>query len=82
MKKMRKSRVSMAVGAVLATAVLAPATAFGVSYDVDSSRVESDSGGDALLFPIYTTANGAKTSFSVTNTSSVESAQLFSIQAA
>jgi len=65
--KVRRSRLSVAVGAVLSAAVLAPATALGVTYDVSDSRVESDSGGDALLFPMYTTVNGATTSFSVTN---------------
>ena len=70
MMKMRKTRVSLALGAVLGAAALAPATSFGWSVDTENGELVTASGGDTLLFPIYTTAASATTSFSVTNTSS------------
>jgi hypothetical protein len=70
MMKMRKTRVSMALGAVLGAAALAPATSFGWSVDTGAGDLDTSSGGDTLLFPVYTTAASATTSFSVTNTSS------------
>jgi hypothetical protein len=70
MMKMRKTRVSLALGAVLGAAALAPATSFGWSVDTTTGDLVTVSGGDTLLFPIYTTAANATTSFSVTNTSS------------
>jgi hypothetical protein len=81
MKAMRKSRLGLAVGAALGTACLAPATSFGRAVDTYTATISSSSGGDTLLFPLYTTVNAATglpegtpaapatTSFSVTNTS-------------
>jgi hypothetical protein len=83
MKAMRKSRLGLAVGAALGAACLAPATSFGWSVNADptgTGNIDTNSAGDILLFPIYTTANAgtadtpapASTSFSVTNTSAKE----------
>jgi hypothetical protein len=72
MMKMRKTRVSMALGAVLGAAALAPATAFGWSVDTANGNLLADSAGDTLLFPVYTTAQNATSSFSVTNTSTTQ----------
>jgi hypothetical protein len=80
MKVMRKSRLGLAVGAALGAACLAPATSFGWSVNTQTGSIDTNSAGDTLLFPIYTTANAgtdatpapATTSFSVTNTSAVE----------
>jgi hypothetical protein len=69
MMKLRKSRVNLAVGAVLSAAALIPASSFGWSVDTVNGTLLTASGGDTLLFPIYTTVNPATTSFSVTNTS-------------
>jgi hypothetical protein len=69
MMKLRKSRVAMAVGAVLGAAALAPTTSFGWSVDTQRGVLGTNSGGDTLLFPLYTTGVGATTSFSTTNTS-------------
>jgi hypothetical protein len=73
----RKTRISMALGAVIAAGAIAPAKAFGYSICtigrtgpcISASDIVTASGGDTLLFPIYTTARNATTSFSVTNTS-------------
>lgn len=70
---MKKSRVSIAISAVLSAACLAPATTYGVAIDVLNNRVADNDAGDALLFPFYTTTGSeagseATTSFSVTNT--------------
>ena len=80
MKAMRKSRLGLAVGAALGAAILAPATSFGWSIETDDGSILTNSGGDTLLFPLYTSANAgtadspapASTSFSVTNTSSYQ----------
>jgi hypothetical protein len=72
MMKMRKTRVSMALGAVLAAGALAPATSFGWSVDTENGNLRADSAGDTLLFPVYTTAQNATSSFSVTNTSTTQ----------
>lgn len=69
MKRNPKSRLGLAVGAALGVACLAPATSFGWSIDTENGALVADSAGDTLLFPIYTVAEGAKTAFSVTNTS-------------
>lgn len=69
MMKLRKSRINLAVGAVLGAAALIPATSFGWSVQTNQPGLSTTSGGDTLLFPIYTTAVGATTSFSTTNTS-------------
>lgn len=70
---MKKSRVSIAISAVLSAACLAPATTYGVAIDVLNNKVADNDAGDALLFPFYTTTGSAAgseaiTSFSVTNT--------------
>jgi len=69
MKRNPKSALGMAVATALGVACLAPATSFGWSIDTQNGALVADSGGDTLLFPLYTVAEGAKTSFSVTNTS-------------
>jgi hypothetical protein len=74
MKKMHKTRVNAAIAAVLSAACLVPATSFGITIDVGTpgtapAIVKASGAGDTLLFPFYTTVNGASTSFSVTNTS-------------
>jgi hypothetical protein len=65
----------------MGAACLGPATSFGWSVNTTSpGTIDTNSAGDTLLFPIYTTANAgtgtaaatpapASTSFSVTNTS-------------
>jgi hypothetical protein len=70
--KLRKSRLSLAVGVVLGAAAMIPATSFGWSVNTDTGNLQSASGGDTLLFPIYTTVFPATTSFSVTNTSGTQ----------
>jgi hypothetical protein len=79
--KIRKSQLSMAVSAALAAACLIPSVSLGYSINTlagapgtldTPGTLNTDSGGDVLLFPIYTTANGATTSFSVTNTSATQ----------
>jgi hypothetical protein len=67
--KLRKSRLNLAVGAVLGAAALIPATSFGWSVDTENGVLSTQSGGDTLLFPLYTTVFPATTSFSTTNTS-------------
>jgi hypothetical protein len=69
---MRKSRLGLAVGAALGASMLAPGTSFGWSVDTQNGNLTTSSGGDTLLFPIYTTAVGASTTFSVTNTSNTQ----------
>jgi hypothetical protein len=69
MMKLRKSRLNLAVGTVLGAAALMPAASFGWSVDTGAGVLNTASGGDTLLFPIYSTVNPATTSFSVTNTS-------------
>lgn len=69
MMKLRKSRITLAVGAVLGAAALIPATSFGWSVDTINGVLRTASGGDTLLFPLYTTVTPATTSFSTTNTS-------------
>lgn len=59
-------------GPVLAIALISalfPATTIALSVDVSSGAVSADDAGDALLFPLYTTAAGAASSFSVSSTS-------------
>jgi hypothetical protein len=68
MMKMRKSRLGVAVAAALGAAMLTPSLGWSTSIDVRNGSVEPESGGDSLLFPIYTTAVGAVSSFSVANT--------------
>lgn len=73
--KIRKTRVSMAIAAVLSAACLAPATSFGYSINLqgpDAGTLNTNSTGDALLYPFYTVVNDATTSVSITNTSSTE----------
>jgi hypothetical protein len=72
---------SYAAVATLAVA-LAPAASFGVSYDINrtttvagalpSGSILPDSTGDSVLYPFYTTAEGASTTFNLTNTSADE----------
>lgn len=69
MKATRKNSLSYAVGAVLAAMAVVPMSASAVSVDVNAGAFESDDGADALAYPIYSTANGVTTSFSLTNTS-------------
>jgi len=72
--KLRKSRLSLAVGVVLGAAAMIPATSFGwsVPTGVPGGFLLSQSGGDTLLFPIYSTVFPMTTSYSVTNTSASE----------
>ena len=69
MMKLRKLRLTLAVSAVLGATALIPATSFGWSVDTAKLlRWTPSSGGDTLLFPLYTTVNPVTTSFSTTNT--------------
>ena len=68
MMKLRKSRLTLAVGAMLGAAALMPAASFGWSVDTINGILSTNSGGDTLLFPIYTTVGTNATSFSTTNT--------------
>jgi len=70
--KLRKSRLSLAVGVVLGAAAMIPATSFGWSVATGAGVLLSPSGGDTLLFPIYSTVYPMTTSYSVTNTSPTE----------
>jgi hypothetical protein len=70
--KLRKSRLSLAVGVVLGAAAMIPATSFGWSVATSRGVLVTQSGGDTLLFPIYSTVFPMTTSFSVTNTSPSE----------
>jgi hypothetical protein len=72
MKAMRKSRLGLAIGAALGAATLVPATSFGWSVNTTDGALNTSSGGDTLLFPVYTTAVGASSSYSVTNTSAAD----------
>jgi hypothetical protein len=71
--KMRKTRLCMAVASTIAAASLTPTLSWG--FNIDASQLPpnltSSSGGDMLLYPIYTTGDdgGSTTSFSLTNTS-------------
>lgn len=69
--KMRKSRLSMAIASSLAAAAFYPAVSSAVSIDVGNGNVGVESGGDTLIYPLYTTGpdGGTNTSFSLTNTS-------------
>ena len=70
MMKLHKSRVALAVGAALGALALMPATSYGWSVNTSARATCSPlTGGDTLLFPIYTTVGTTATSFSVTNTS-------------
>jgi hypothetical protein len=66
------------VAATTLAVALAPAICFGVSFDINrnpatgAGTIVTDSTGDSVLFPVYTTANNGATSFSLTNTSMVE----------
>ncbi len=68
MMKLRKLRLTLAVSAVLGATALIPATSFGWSVDTPLATLDNASGGDTLLFPLYTTVNPMTTSFSTTNT--------------
>ncbi len=70
MKSYRKSSLSLALGVVLGSMALVPALSHAYSVNNNNGQVTTDGGGDTLLFPFYTTANGSTTSFSVSNTSS------------
>jgi hypothetical protein len=66
--KTRKTTMNLALGAALAAGALVPATASAWSVNTFFPFfVDPASGGDTLLFPIYTTAQRATTSFSVSN---------------
>jgi hypothetical protein len=67
--KLRKSRLGLAVGVVLGAAAMIPTTSFGWSVATGAGVLLSQSGGDTLLFPVYSTVFPMTTSFSVTNTS-------------
>jgi hypothetical protein len=66
---MRKSRLSLALGIALGATAMIPATSMAFAPDLDDQQLRTDDSGDTLLFPLYTTAAGATTSFMVTNTS-------------
>ena len=68
MNKMRKTRLSIALGAILGV-TMAPIVSHGFSVDIGNGEIVTDDTGDALIFPFYTTAEGASTSFQLTNTS-------------
>lgn len=71
MKSYRKTNLSLALGFALGSLGLYPAIGNATAVDMLSPilNMVKDSGGDSLLFPFYSTANGSSTSFSVTNTS-------------
>jgi hypothetical protein len=66
----------MAVASTVAAASLTPTLSWGFSIDVSkvAPNLSSSSGGDTLIYPIYTTGDngGSTTSFSLTNTSPAE----------
>jgi hypothetical protein len=70
--KISKSKISIAMGAVLSATCFAPVTSYAVSFDVLNGAISDGDAGDALLFPFYSTTgtdgNNVTTSFSVTNT--------------
>lgn len=71
MKSYRKSSLSLALGVALGSVALVPAVghAYSVNANVPGGQIVADGGGDSLLFPFYSTANGTSSSFSVSNTS-------------
>jgi hypothetical protein len=66
------------VSATTLAVALAPAICFGVAFDINrnpntgAGTIVTDSTGDSVLFPVYTTVNNDATSFFLTNTSMVE----------
>jgi hypothetical protein len=78
MSSVHKFRTHAAI-TTLAVALAAPAASFGVSYDInresasfygaETGAILPDGTGDSVLYPFYTTVNGATTTFSLTNTS-------------
>lgn len=69
MKEMRKTRLSIALGAALGVAAMVPVATHAFSVNLGYNEIVTEDSGDALIFPFYTTANGSTTSFNVTNTS-------------
>jgi hypothetical protein len=80
---MLKKRLSALLGtAALAAFASVPMQASAFSVDVDNNTLRTDDSGDALVFPFYSTSTnlnttlnavtGARSSFSVTNTSETE----------
>ena len=70
MKALRKTQLSVALGAALATMAVAPLTAYGFSVVADGTPqlIVGNDGGDALIYPFYTTVGNNTTAFSLTNT--------------
>lgn len=70
---LRLTTIATALKSILSVAALVPITAMGLTLDVQNNKAVVDGeGGDALLFPFYTTANidnTAITSFSIVNQS-------------
>lgn len=78
MSTFRKSHLNLALGAALGACMLMPTVGSAFSINVDDGVVYTDDSGDALLFPVYTSVIDSIagldsfTSYSVTNTSPVE----------
>lgn len=70
MNAVRKTRLSVALGVVLGVSAVVPVTSYGFSVDLNTNSIAINGAGDSVLFPFYTTVNGATTSYSLTNTSS------------
>lgn len=70
MNAIRKTRLSVALGVALGVSAIVPVTSYGFSVDLNANTIVTDGAGDSVLFPFYTTVNGAVTSYSLTNTSS------------
>jgi len=68
--KLRKSGLGLAVGVALGTAAMIPATSFGWSVNTQTLGLSTNSGGDTILFPLYSTVQAlgqVSSSFSVIN---------------
>ncbi|MFB1487466.1 MULTISPECIES: hypothetical protein [unclassified Thiocapsa] len=70
MNAVRKTRLSVALGVVLGVSAIVPATSYGFSVDLNTNSIAVPGAGDSVIYPFYTTVNGATTSYSLTNTSS------------
>ena len=67
MKALRKTQLSVALGAALTTMAAAPLTAYGFSLVATSGNLVGNDGGDTLIYPFFTAVGNNTTAFSLTN---------------
>lgn len=68
MKELRKSQLSVALGAALATMAMVPVTGYGATFDAKKGYYVADDGGDTVIYPAFTAVGNNTTAFSLTNT--------------